>query len=387
MRPSFSITASRTRRRTGISLVEVIVSLTMLGVVMGIALPFFLTVNRAVGAQSGRMDAQLNINFALDALDRDLRVAGVGIVSRQPLIVLAASDAITFNGDLASRLSTDFATVYYDPDAPPNTVGLLWPANRITLPNQTWTYPDSAYWASAGVPSHAETISYWVEPDTQAAGFYRVMRRANDAAPRVLARGIKKITGEPFFRYFKLTPVGALAEISQGTLPMRHLNGYHGAPADTGVSALVDSIRLVRFKFTSAHHDPRVAQDAKRVEERSVRITNAGLINAKTCGTDPLSASGVAAVVTATPSVLVTWIQSTDEGAGEKDVERYAIYRRAVGAPVFGEPFASVAAGTAPYSFTDTDVKPGEQWVYGVSAQDCTPASSSIAVSGPVVIP
>jgi type II secretory pathway pseudopilin PulG len=372
--------------RAGFTLVELMLSVTMLVIAIGIAIPFFLAQNRALAAHAGRMDAQLNVNFGLDAIDRDLRVAGVGTVARQPLIVQAASDAMTFNVDLTSNISTDFGTVYYDPDAAAGTVGLLWPANKVTLPNSSWTYPDSAYYASAGVPGSAETISYWIESDPQSPGLYRLMRRVNDATPRVLSRGIRKTAGDPFFRYFKLGVTGALTEIAQSSLPIRHVNGYHGGPADTAASALTDSIELVAIRFTGVHRDPRSA-DVDRTEERSVSIANAGLIHVSTCGDAPLAPGGVSVAATLTPSVDVTWNASTDEAAGETDVERYALYRRAAGAPTFGEPIGSVAAGLASYLFTDTNVKPGEQWVYGVAAQDCSPAVSSVLTSAMVVIP
>jgi len=148
----------------------------------------------------------------------------------------------------------------------------------------------------------------------------------------------------------------------------------------------LDSVRLVRIKFTTVHRDPRLP-DVLRSEERVVRITNAGLIHASVCGDAPLSPTGLTVVPTVTPSVVMTWGASGDEGAGEKDVERYAIYRRPFGATTFDEPIASIAAGSPPYSFTDTDVVPGQLWVYGVAAQDCSPASSSILVSPAVVVP
>jgi hypothetical protein len=328
----------------------------------------------------------LNINFGLDAIDRDLRVAGVGITQRQPLLVQAASDAITFNADLTSTTASDFSAVYYDPDAPLASATMLWPANKVTLPNSTWLYPDSVFWASAGIPSAAETISYYTEADSQASGLFRLMRRVNDQPPRVVARGIKAVAGEPNFRYFKLNAIGALVEISQGTLPKRHVPGWHGQPSDTGAMALVDSVVLVRVRFTAVHRDPRYP-DATRIEERTIRIANAGLVRASTCGDAPLSASALAGVANATPQVTLSWNKSIDDGAGEKDIERYAIYRRAPAVPMFDEPIASIAADTPIASYVDTDVKPGESWIYGVAAQDCTPALSSIVVTPTIVIP
>lgn len=385
MRASRRLPALRLARR-GFTIMELLISVAIVMIGIGAAIPFFLTQSRALGGHAGRLDAQLNVNFALDGIDRELRVAGVGITARQPLLVLAASNAITFNVDLTSNVGSDFGTVYYDPDAPDAQTGLLWPSMQVTLPNTGWSYPDSVYWQSVGVPSSAETISYWVEADPQASGLFRLMRRVNNATPRIVARGIKTIAADPFFRYLKLSATGALTEINQSQLPMRHLNGWHSAPADTGKSLQTDSIRLVRIKFTAVHRDPRYP-DVTRVEERSIRITNAGLIRASTCGDAPLATASVNVVANATPAVVVTWPKAGDEGAGEKDVERYAVYRRDAAVVTFDEPIASVAAGLANYSFTDTNVVPGETWVYGIASLDCTPATSSIRQSAQVVVP
>ena len=97
--------------------------------------------------------------------------------------------------------------------------------------------------------------------------------------------------------------------------------------------------------------------------------------------------SAAATTVSGEPRVTVTWSKSADEGAGEKDVERYSIFRRRP-AGAFSEPIASIPAGTANYSFVDTDVgEAGEQWVYGVTTQDCTPSVSPMGATGTVTVP
>jgi hypothetical protein len=85
--------------------------------------------------------------------------------------------------------------------------------------------------------------------------------------------------------------------------------------------------------------------------------------------------------------VTVGWTPSIDDGAGEKDVERYAIYRRLTSQTTFDQPIGSVPGGKASYSFQDTDVQTGQSWVYAVVAQDCTPAVSSAVSASTVVIP
>jgi hypothetical protein len=76
---------------------------------------------------------------------------------------------------------------------------------------------------------------------------------------------------------------------------------------------------------------------------------------------------------------------SVDDGIGEKDVERTV---RDGAHPNFDEPIGSVVGlGIATYSFKDTDVLSGQSWIYGVSAQDCSPLSSAMGETTTVVIP
>jgi prepilin-type N-terminal cleavage/methylation domain-containing protein len=374
-----------TRPRRGFTLVEMMLSMTLLLIALGISMPFFMAQSRALAAHAGRLDAQLSIDFGLYGIDRDLRVAGVGVVPNQPVIVQASPTAVTFNADLTSNVTGDFGAVYYDPDADARTVRLLRPADRITLPNSSAKYPDSTYVASPGVPSSAETISYWVEADTGASQ-YRLMRRVNNAAPAVVARGLLLPDREPAFRYFKLDASGQLVEIPTSQLPIMHFAGYHGTPGDSAGSALTDSIRLVKMRFTARFKDPRSAA-VTRTEERSVRIANSGMAGTGTCGETPLAVAAAVAMPTPGPSVGLTWAASKDEAAGEKDVERYAVYRRLDTEPAFGEPIAGVAAGLATYVFKDTDVRSGQRYIYGVAAQDCTPSMSSIVQSPIVLVP
>jgi prepilin-type N-terminal cleavage/methylation domain-containing protein len=376
----------RSSHPAGFTLIEMLISIVLLLAALGIAMPFFMVQSRALAAHAGRFDAQLNAGFGLVAIDRDLRVAGVGVVAKQPIIVQAATNAVTFNVDLTSNVTDDFGSVYYDPDADDKSVGVLRPENKVSLPNSSTTYPDSLYAAAAGVPSSAETISYWIEADTGGVSQYRLMRRVNNTTARVVSRGLTLPAGEQPFRYFKLSTTGQLVEIPSSSLPLIHTMKGHGSAADTAGSILTDSIRFVQLRLTARFKDPR-SPAITRSEERSVRIANSGLNGTTTCGEAPLAVPSVTVTMVAGPAVKVTWSASTDETGGEKDVERYAIFRRLQTDPAFGEPIASMAAGLASYVFTDSDIVSGNTYVYGVSAQDCTPAVSSVVQSAAVVIP
>lgn len=381
------------RARRGFTLVEALLSMTLMLTVIGLSAQVFRRQSAAVSTQQGRLDAQQNSRFALGNLERELRMAGGGVINQQPMLVMAGATAITFNANLAALDTGDYGAVYINPEADSGSVNVLRSTSKITLPGTSTLYPDTTYQQN-GVPSTAETISYWLSRDSTSTrtNEYILFRRVNARPPRVVARGIRYNPGDVIFQYFKTDSAGNLAAVSPALLPIVHTAPIHGTQADTSRSALTDSIRQVRASFTSMYHDPRTNKLVTRRMTMRVRLMNAGLIRFSTCGNPPLSVTATAtASSTPVPSATITWGPSVDESTGERDVERYALYKRLAGATTFDQPFASVPAGLlAPatsYSFTDTEVMTGQQWVYGVASQDCTPLSSSIGETSAVTIP
>jgi type II secretory pathway pseudopilin PulG len=376
------------RTREGLTLIEILVAMTVMITLLSVAVPFFRVQVRSVGANAGRMDAHLNAQFAVNSIDRDLRVAGAGIVDAQPLVVYAGSNAITFNADLASTDPGDPGAVYFDPDAPAGSTTVLPKERPITLPLSAQAYPDSTYWLAAGLPSRAETISYWIEPDSRDPGTYVMLRRVNDGQSVVVARGLRP--SGPVFRYFKVDSAGRQVEVSQTRLPIYHIAPIHGSPRDTARSALTDSIRGVQVSLHGIYNDPDKGPIAKRIQT-GVRLMNAGLVKQSVCGEQPLPAIGFVAALSSPPGdppqITLSWSPSPDEVGGEKDVQRYALFRREAASPDWGDPFASIAAGLDTYTFVDNDIQFGQTWVYAVSAQDCTPANSDIVTSNAVDTP
>jgi prepilin-type N-terminal cleavage/methylation domain-containing protein len=382
----------RRRNRPGFTLVEVLVSMTILLVVLGTATNLFRKQGTVIAAQSGRLEAQQTAQFTLSELDRELRLAGVGVVDMQPILAQIDTNAITFNADLVSYVAGDPSAVYIDEDAP-DEAAMVWnSARKATLPNSTRLYPDTTYMRAAGAPSGAETISFWLSKDSSAKGpnEFILWRRVNDQPNRIVAKGIVRTPTDTVFQYFKGDTSGVLTPIPPSSLPLFHNAITHGHPADTGKFALVDSIRTIRIRLTVVYHDRK--GDVFRRLDNTIRLMNAGLIRRSTCGEPPVAVTPSAAVgtdaETGNPKVTISWAKSGDETGGEKDVERYSLYRRPVGAPSSAdEPFASVPAGSASYSFVDTDVKSGEQWIYGAASQDCTPNTSAVSFAAAVTIP
>lgn len=380
------------RDRDGFTLLELMISITLIGILLALTVPFFRTQVQAFGNVSGRDDAAQNARYGVSMIDRELRVAGIGVVDPQPMIVQAAPRAITFNVDLVSRLQTDPAAAYFDPDEDPAAVSALPKTSKITLPLSGFQYPDSNYFQAAGEPSAAETVSFWVDtdPDPLAKGTSILYRRVNNLPPSVVAKSIIILPGEPVFRYFKADTLGQLVEIPQSILPIYHFAPIHNSKADTLTSALTDSIRVVRVRLTGVYVD-RAGKKSNRPIETGIRIMNSGLLHFSTCGDPPIFASAINAVgsnmVPSGPKVVVSWNSSVDQAAGERDVEQYSIYRRKDTDLAFTEPLASIPSGSATYSFTDTQVASGDRWVYGVAARDCGGQSSAVMSSALVIVP
>lgn len=378
-------------RIRGFTLVEVLISMTLLLFVVGVATDSFRRNNAQLAQQSGRLEAQQTAQFTLGALDRELRVAGVGVVDMQPVVVQADPTAITFNADLVSSLPGDPSAIYVDTGAAPAVASVFSALERTALPNSSFSYPDSTFMKAAGVTSGAETISYWLaRDDTDPTGATEALwRRVNASPGQLVARGIVRAPSDTVFQFFKGDSAGNLTAIPASLLPLYHRAPTHGAPSDTGRAALIDSVHTIRVRLQVATRD-RTGLVIRRLDH-TIRLMNAGLVRRSTCGEPPLGVVAGAVAGTDTlgqPNVTITWDKSGDEGGGEKDVERYVLYRRPTGAPGGSEvAFTSIPAGSASYAFTDTDVHSGEMWIYGVAAQDCTPSTSGAASTGTVTVP
>jgi hypothetical protein len=281
--------------------------------------------------------------------------------------------------------------VYYDPDLSSSATVSMTHAHQITLPLSTVQYPDSNYYNQSGPLSYAETISFWVAPDTTAGnnGLYALYRRVNTLDPTIVARGLVIRPGDPPpFTYMILNDQGQSVSIAQNRLPIYHV-AIHGDPTDAGSSALTDSIRLVQIHLVGRYEGTTPGDTADRVVDAGVRLMNAGLLRHATCGEAPVFSQAVTVTYQAVvpPQVVISWAPAVDEQGGEKDVERYVIFRRRASETLFGEPYASVAAGESAYAFSDLQITPGDEWIYGVAAQDCGGQFSPVVATAIIQIP
>lgn len=369
-------------RRPGFTLIELMLSMTLTLMVFAIALPFFRMQARAVEETVGKGEASQSARFVQGAIDRELRLAG-GEVG-QPIIVQASPFAVTFNVDLVSRTIGDANAVYVNPDAD-STAVVAWPFSvAAALPTVSKTYPTRDYFDAAGNPSGAETISFFVALDASSgrSDVYNLWRRVNRGDSTLVARDlhIPADTGY-FFRYWRTSATGALSLIANASLP---------AYWDDS-TRLADSIRVVDMRVSALYRDERTGQEATRTTYASTRLLNAGLLKQRTCGTSPLPARNVAATLQVDGSgvptaVRIAWDASLEEGGGERDVSTYVVQRRLSSETDWTTLRNVVANGDASYAFEDFDLAGGDR-VYGVFAQDCSPANSPVTATGTVTIP
>jgi len=378
------------KRTRGFTLIELIISLVVLGIVMGGAIGFFRAVSKAVAGTSDRMDAMQNLRYALSTLDRELRNAGAGTTGSQPTLVYISPNMVMFNADLVSLVPNSPTAVNYNPDADPNAVAAPTTSQKFFIPGTSIQYPDSTYRTTGGELSPAETITYWFTPDSTSAlaGDYVLLRQVNNNAPDVVARNLLPYPGQPFFNWQQTDSLGNLFYVAAGNLPMRHSVPVHGSTSDTGVAARIDSIRAVQVSIY-ATNGMTGTQQVLRELVTTIAVPNAGLAKQLSCGDPPIFGQAVTAAWngdTVTPKITLTWLPATDETAGQKDVQQYVIYRRTA-AGSFADALQSVPAGHTTYSYVDPTVQPDSTYVYQVAALDCTPTESTPSTSAPLAIP
>ena len=370
-------------REAGFTLIELVIVTVVFGIVLTGVLGFMTVQHKAFYKGADQLMTLQNLRYAYQTLEIDLTTLGSNVPEGQPGMVLAGDDVIAFTGDYTSNLVNDVSAVYIDPDAPNGLVQA--PIASINIPNSSFSWPDTIYQAPGGTPSMAELIIYFFQPDasTARADDYILKRQVNNASPEVLARHLLKQGSTPFFRYFGertyTSQSSVLDSIPDGDLPLFHSVVLHGSATDTANSARSDSIRAVRVSFRSTNGRPGAAEwfaDLSRV----IDLPSAGFGIMMTCGDEPILGSPLTVQVVSpegTPIVQLDWLPATDEYVGEKDVIRYVLYRRDVpNNGTWGDPFVSIPAGVASYTYEDATVQVGNTYEYAHAAQDCTPSLS-----------
>jgi prepilin-type N-terminal cleavage/methylation domain-containing protein len=387
-------TVAALRARRGMTLVEMTVSLVIFTFIMAGALSMLRSEGKRFQLGGERAAMYQNGRFAMNEMEKDLRTSGTGAPDQQPQLVYAADSVLVFNANYWTNTPGDVEAVYYSEDAPDSAVSAMRTTAKITIPYTTIQYPDTNYRLGA-VNSAAETIAFWFRRDssTTRTDDYVLWRRINNLPPEVVSTNLLRTPNQPFFRYFRLfgsTSSLSLDTVPRNQLPLRHSRPIHLALNDTGSFARIDSIRAVRVSFTVTNGRSG-ADEQRRSISRLIRLPNAGLSNARTCGDAPIFTASVSITTTVLPdstrSVRLNFARSIDETSGERDVERYVIFRRFGSETDYGDPLATIPGGDTAYVYTDATVIKDSTYRYAVSAQDCTPTLSSLQQTSTVTIP
>lgn len=395
---------SRIADRRGLTLIELMIVVVMMGIIGATTLSLFRSQNEAFRHNTDRFDLLQNLRSAMELSERTIRTMGTGVTGQQPMIVYASDNVLAFNADYVERDTTDMRwSAYFNPDVPAEET-VAWDASAATvIPNSSpsYTYPSETYrmGGGTGAVSPAETYILYFESDsdTPRSDDYILWQRVNNGAPELLARNILPPTGGgPFFDYLLHRISGGadqliVASSTSGVLPLirRPLHTATSA-ADSASYIRPDSVRAVRISF-------RVTNGLTGSEERireistTVETPNNGVSMPTVCGRPPLPPGSLSAVDAGDGSgkVTISWTSSQDQDAGEVDVRQYIVWRRLASASDFAAPLMVVRAepGEANYSLEVLDHVPGQSYVYRIASQDCTPnlsafvqASATVAV-------
>ncbi|HET7229407.1 MAG TPA: hypothetical protein VFJ16_05360 [Longimicrobium sp.] len=378
-------TAARLRDTRGMTLVELVVATLIVMVVLTVSLGFFHMQARSLRAGTGQFALTQNYRLALGTLASQVRAAGTNTAPGQPFLVYAGPDAVAFNADFVSRDPNEPFAVSVDTAAAVGEVEALARGDRFTLPVTSFAYPDTSY-RMGPVNSGAETLSFFFTPDTTTprADDFVLMRQVNRGAPAVVARNLLRTPGVPFLEYlYPQDRPGATQAIERySNVVLAHSAPVHGkrdgASPDTGAAARIDLVRGVRVNLTATDGvvGPR---ERRRAVTRTILLANAGVAALESCGEAPQLGSILRATPSAPgvpPQVTLAWNAATDERAGEQDVLRYVIWKRAQGSAQWGPPFVSLPSGNASYTYVDTQVESARAYDYAIAAQDCTPSMS-----------
>ena len=137
------------------TLIELLVSITIFGVVVSTSVAFMARQNAAFQDSIRRLVALRNLRYAVATLAQDLESLGTNVPDPQPALYYADEDVIVFSADYATNVADDPFAVFHDPDAPAGQVRA--PTGGFSIPNSGAVFPDTLYESAPGV-SGEETV-------------------------------------------------------------------------------------------------------------------------------------------------------------------------------------------------------------------------------------
>lgn len=355
-------------------MVEMVFAVSITVLVFSIAVPFFRAQTRAMDAGAGRLDAFQSARYAVSRIEADLRTAGGDV--GQPLIVQAAPFAIAFNANRQGRTSTlDPNASYWDASLDTLTANGWMVSRAGTLPTSSKVYPPKTYTDPNGAAGKAETIQYYLLPDTVggATGLYVLYRRVNDRDSTLVTRNLYVSSDSNFFfRYYVTGTTGTTSAVPNANLPIYW---------DDSVSR-ADSITAVDVLATGRFWDAKTQVNVYRNLHVTVKLRNAIKVLPLNCGAAPPTPDSVGVSVATAPAgaklnVRLDWSAVAGDSTAPRDVRQYIVYRRLSGASTWTPIGSKPARGASTYRYEDfaLPMTPGE-YQYGLAARDCSAQGS-----------
>ncbi|MES2123965.1 MAG: hypothetical protein V4503_04670 [Gemmatimonadota bacterium] len=375
----------------GFTLMELLIAMTMTLAVAGAAWSLFRSQSRSFIANSDRYDMVQNARGTLEGAERVIRTMGAGSPNNQPVLVYGAATVLAFNTDYIEQDTTDMRwAAYFNPDtpAPEGVAWLQTDAGVIPNSSPSYTYPTASYRLGNGALSPAETYSFYFQLDTATARLddYVLYQRVNNGTPEMISRNLlPHPNGRPFFEYLmqrQLSTGDTLLTVPAALLPLIRRPLVAGiSSTDSAAYVRPDSVRAVRmnFRLTNGRSGP---DERLRDISTTIEAPNNGIPLPTVCGRVPYDPPSLSVVDTVPGSgrLWFTWSASVDQETGEQDVTQYILYRRPAAAANWSDPLVVVRAeaGKASYTAQISDNEPGTAYTFGIAAQDCTPAQSTI---------
>lgn len=373
--------------RTGFTLVEMLIAMTMTVAVTGAAVSLFRSQSLFFGSNEQRYDMMQNARSALEEAQRVIRTMGAGVPNSQPVLVYGDNNVLAFNTDYIENDTVSTRWAAYFNAQTPATETVAWDVSTASvIPGTTYTYPPANFVLGSGDPSPAETYTFYFTPDssTSRTDDYILWQRVNNGTPFMVARNIlAHPSGRPFFQYLarqSLSTGDTLIIEPSANIPLKRTI-VTSSTTDTAAATRPDSVRAISVSIRFTNGLSGTAERFRDVQT-TVRVPNNGIPMPTICGRNPLAPPTFTVVDTAFGSgkLWVTWAKSVDQDAGEQDVLQYILYRKLQGATTWSDPLMIVrrTAGQATYTQMIAGNTPGTAYTFGVSAQDCTPSESTI---------